>query len=88
MAKSTSEYYKKNPEARRKRLKQQARYNRKSMQIKKRVELNRKTANAELTEMETEKMYLIKKMDLQSLKKHQRTELGTVLGNDTATAFA
>jgi hypothetical protein len=41
MAKSTSEYYKKNPEARRKRLKQQARYNRKSMQIKKRVELNR-----------------------------------------------
>ena len=38
---STSEYYKKNPEARRKRLKQQARYNRKSMQIKKRVELNR-----------------------------------------------
>ena len=41
MARSTSEYYKKNPEARRKRLKQQARYNRKSMQIKKRVELNR-----------------------------------------------
>ena len=41
MAKSTSEYYKKNPKARRKRLKQQARYNRKSMQIKKRVELNR-----------------------------------------------
>ena len=41
MAKSTSEYYKKNPEARRKRLKQQARYNRKSMQIKKRGELNR-----------------------------------------------
>ena len=41
MAKSTSEYYKKNPEARKKRLKQQARYNRKSMQIKKRVELNR-----------------------------------------------
>ena len=41
MAKSTSEYYKKNPEARRKRLKQQARYNRKSMQINKRVELNR-----------------------------------------------
>ena len=41
MARSTSEYYKKNPDARRKRLKQQARYNRKSMQIKKRVELNR-----------------------------------------------
>jgi len=47
-----------------------------------------KTANVGLTEMETEKMYLIKKMDLQSLKKHQKTELETVLGNDTATAFA
>ena len=37
----TSEYYKKNPEARKKRLKQQKRYNRQSLQIKKRVELNR-----------------------------------------------
>jgi hypothetical protein len=37
----TSDYYKKNPKARAKRLKQQARYNRQSLQIKKRVELNR-----------------------------------------------
>ena len=41
MASRTSEYYKKNPEARQKRLKQQKRYNRQSLQIKKRVELNR-----------------------------------------------
>jgi len=41
MASRTSKYYKDNPEARKKRLKQQARYNRQSMQIKKRVELNR-----------------------------------------------
>jgi len=41
MASRTSEYYKKNPEARAKRLKQQAKYNRQSLQIKKRVELNR-----------------------------------------------
>ena len=41
MASRTSKYYKKNPEARRKRLKQQKRYNRQSLQIKKRVELNR-----------------------------------------------
>ena len=38
---STSDYYKKNPEARRKRLKQQAKYNRKPSQRKKRAELNR-----------------------------------------------
>ena len=37
----TSEYYKKNPKARAKRLKQQTRYNRQSLQIEKRVELNR-----------------------------------------------
>ena len=37
----TSEYYKKNPKARAKRLKQQARYDAKPLQIKKRVELNR-----------------------------------------------
>ena len=41
MASRTSDYYKKNPKARAKRLKQQARYNRQSMQIEKRVELNR-----------------------------------------------
>ena len=41
MASRTSEYYKDNPEARKRRLKQQARYNRQSMQIQKRVELNR-----------------------------------------------
>ena len=41
MASRTSEYYKKNPKARQKRLKQQKRYNRQSLQIKKRVELNR-----------------------------------------------
>ena len=35
----TSDYYKKNPKARAKRLKQQARYNRQSLQINKRVEL-------------------------------------------------
>lgn len=37
----TSEYYKKNPKARAKRLKQQKRYNAKPMQIKKRVALNK-----------------------------------------------
>ena len=41
MASRTSEYYKKNPKARQKRLKQQKRYNRESLQIQKRVELNR-----------------------------------------------
>jgi len=41
MASRTSEYYKKNPEARKKRLAQQKRYNRQSLQIRKRVELNR-----------------------------------------------
>ena len=41
MASRTSEYYKKNPKARQKRLKQQKRYNRQSLQIQKRVELNR-----------------------------------------------
>ena len=41
MASRTSDYYKKNPKARAKRLKQQARYNRQSLQIQKRVELNR-----------------------------------------------
>lgn len=41
MASRTSDYYKKNPKARAKRLKQQARYNRQSLQIEKRVELNR-----------------------------------------------
>ena len=37
----TSEYYKKSPKARAKRLKQQAKYDAKPNQIKKRVELNR-----------------------------------------------
>ena len=41
MASRTSEYYKKNPKARAKRLRQQAEYNRQSLQIEKRVELNR-----------------------------------------------
>lgn len=41
MVSRTSDYYKKNPKARAKRLKQQARYNRQSLQIEKRVELNR-----------------------------------------------
>jgi hypothetical protein len=41
MASRTSDYYKKNPKARQKRLKQQTRYNRQSLQIDKRVELNR-----------------------------------------------
>lgn len=39
MAQSTAEYYRKNPEARRKRLKQQKEYNKQTVQ--KRVELNR-----------------------------------------------
>jgi len=38
---STSAYYKKNPAARRRRLKQQAKYNKKPSQKKKRAELNR-----------------------------------------------
>ena len=37
----TSEYYKKNPKAKAKRLKQQKAYNAKPMQIKKRVSLNK-----------------------------------------------
>ena len=37
----TSDYYKKNPKARRKRLKQQAEYNKRPEQKKKRVELNK-----------------------------------------------
>ena len=41
MASRTSEYYKKNPEARRKRLKQQSRYQKRPSRVKKRVELNR-----------------------------------------------
>jgi hypothetical protein len=41
MASRTSKYYKDNPEARKKRLKQQAANNRQSLQIEKRVELNR-----------------------------------------------
>ena len=41
MASRTSKYYKENPEANKKRLNQQARYNRQSLQIQKRVELNR-----------------------------------------------
>jgi len=41
MAKSTANYYKSNPEARAKRLAYQKKYNRKSMQIKKRSELNK-----------------------------------------------
>lgn len=41
MASRTSDYYKKNPKARAKRLRQQAKYNRQSLQIQKRVELNR-----------------------------------------------
>tara|TARA_B100000900_G_scaffold155261_1_gene131900 strand:+ start:327 stop:590 length:264 start_codon:yes stop_codon:yes gene_type:complete len=41
MAKSTSDYYKKNPAAKRKRLKQQAKYNKRKDQVSKRVELNR-----------------------------------------------
>ena len=41
MASRTSEYYKKNPEARRRRLKQQAKYNKKKKSKDKRVELNR-----------------------------------------------
>ena len=38
---STSAYYKKNPAARRRRLKQQAKYNKKPGQKKKRAELNK-----------------------------------------------
>ena len=41
MASRTSEYYKKNPEARKRRLKQQAKYDKKPSQKKKRAELNR-----------------------------------------------
>ena len=41
MVQSTSEYYKKNPAAKKRRVQQQARYNRGSLQIAKRLELNR-----------------------------------------------
>jgi hypothetical protein len=41
MASRTSKFYKDNPEANAKRLKYQKRYNKQSMQIRKRVELNK-----------------------------------------------
>lgn len=41
MASKTSEYYKKNPEARKKRLEYQKKYNKKAREIKKRTELNK-----------------------------------------------
>jgi hypothetical protein len=41
MASRTSKFYKDNPEARDKRLKYQKKYNKQSMQIRKRVELNK-----------------------------------------------
>ena len=41
MASRTSEYYKKNPAARRRRLKQQSEYQKRPGRVKKRVELNR-----------------------------------------------
>ena len=41
MASRTAEYYRKNPAARKRRLKQQKRYQKKPSQVKKRVELNR-----------------------------------------------
>jgi len=41
MASRTSEYYKKNPKARAKRLAYQKKYDKKPSQVKKRVELNR-----------------------------------------------
>ena len=41
MASRTAEYYKKNPEARKRRLKQQKKYQKKESQVQKRVELNR-----------------------------------------------
>ena len=41
MASRTSEYYKKNPAARKRRLKQQSEYQKKPGRVKKRVELNK-----------------------------------------------
>ena len=41
MASRTSKYYKKNPAARRRRLKQQSEYQKRPGRVKKRVELNR-----------------------------------------------
>lgn len=41
MASRTAEYYRKNPAARKRRLKQQKKYQKKGSQVKKRVELNR-----------------------------------------------
>jgi hypothetical protein len=41
MASRTSEYYKKNPEARKRRLKQQSKYQKQKHRVDKRVELNR-----------------------------------------------
>ena len=41
MASRTAEYYRKNPAARKRRLKQQKEYQKKGSQVKKRVELNR-----------------------------------------------
>ena len=41
MASRTAEYYRKNPAARRRRLKQQKKYQKKPSQVKKRVQLNK-----------------------------------------------
>ena len=41
MASRTSDYYKKNPEARKRRLKQQSKYQKQKHRVDKRVELNR-----------------------------------------------
>ncbi|AGF91693.1 hypothetical protein S-CBP4_0043 [Synechococcus phage S-CBP4] len=86
MVSRTSKYYKDNPEARKKRLKQQARYNRQSMQIQKRVELNRENRKRGTYGNGDGKDVSHKKMVQQYLKKPQKIELETDLGNDTATS--
>ena len=58
MASRTSEYYKKNPAARRRRLKQQSEYQKRPGRVKKRVELNRINRKVGTYGKETVKMSL------------------------------
>ena len=88
MASRTSKYYKDNPEARKKRLKQQARYNRQSLQINKRVELNRENRKRGTYGNGDGKDVSHKKDGSTVLEKPQQIELETDLGNDTAASYA
>ena len=86
MASRTSKYYKDNPEARKKRLKQQARYNRQSLQINKRVELNRENHKRGTYGNGDGKDVSHKKDGSTVLEKHPLIEQEIGLGNDSPAA--